>query len=217
MKRLTTDDANSICFGLNLFFVKDREVWIRGGGPEPDYQDCTLTDWINRAAAAQGIELGADDAESLGDIMYDCLQFGVDATEGILALLHAAAVQAAEMRGRLASIEDILGDDYNLDRLQGLTEAVREKRCFTLPVLPSLRPGITSSEVFILLDSGEIVPDTVGGIFIAPDDSGNIKIMFDTFDSGYFDDDDDGKRIFWKIEDAQKAAAALKGEHDGVH
>lgn len=77
MKRLTTDDANSICFGLNLFFVKDREVWIRGGGPEPDYQDCTLTDWINRAAAAQGIELGADDAESLGDIMYDCLQFGV--------------------------------------------------------------------------------------------------------------------------------------------
>ena len=120
MKRLTTDDVNSIFFGLNLFFVKDNEVWIRGGGPDPDYQDCTLTDWINRAAAAQGIELDADDAESLGGIMYDCLQYGADATEGILALLHAAAVQAAEMRGRLASIEDILGDEYALDHVRNL-------------------------------------------------------------------------------------------------
>lgn len=133
MKRLTTDDANSIVFGINLFFVRDREVWIRGGGPEPDYSDCTLTDWINRAAAAQGIELGADDAESLGDVMYDCLQLGVDATEGILALLHAAAVQAAEMRGRLALIEDILGDGYDLGRLHRLTEADREGRIKILP------------------------------------------------------------------------------------
>lgn len=115
---------------------------------------------------------------------------------------------------RLAEIEDILGDDYNLDRLRELTEAVRAKRCFALPVLPALRPGITSSEVFILLDSGEIVTDTVGNILIAPDDSGDIRMMFDTFDNGYFDDDDVGKRIFWKIEDAQKAAAALKDKGD---
>ncbi len=135
MKRLTTDDTESILLGLNLFFVKDNEVWIRGGGPDPDYQDCTLTDWINRAAAAQGIELDADDAEALGDVMYDCLQYGVDATEGILALLHAAAVQAAEMRGRLASIEDILGDDYSLDRLRELTEAVRDGRYVVQPKL----------------------------------------------------------------------------------
>ena len=120
--------------GLNLFFAKDNEVWIRGGGPEPDYPDCTLTDWINRAAAVQEIELGADDAESLGDVMYDCLQYGVDATEGILALLHAAAVQAAEMRGRLAAIEDILSDDYDLDRLRELVTAAREGRCGISPV-----------------------------------------------------------------------------------
>lgn len=127
MKRLTTDDTESILFGLNLFFVKDNEVWIRGGGPDPDYQDCTLTDWINRAAAAQGIELDAEDAESLGDIMYDCLQYGADAMEGILALLHAAAVHAAEMRERLKMIEDILDDDYDLDRLE-----VMVNQCMTL-------------------------------------------------------------------------------------
>ena len=39
-------------------------------------------------------------------------------------------------------------------------------------------------------------------------------MMFDTFNNGYFDDDDVGKRIFWRIEDAQKAAAALKGGQD---
>lgn len=127
MKRLTTDDVNSILFGFNLFFVKDNEVWIRGGGPEPDYPDCTLTDWINRAAAAQGIELDADDPEHLGDVMYDCLQYGADATEGILALLHAAAVQAAEMRGRLASIEDVLGGEYEIDHLRELVEADRNQ------------------------------------------------------------------------------------------
>ena len=123
MKRLTTDDTESILQGLNLFFVKDGEIWIRGSGPEPDYPDCTLTDWINRAATAQGIELDADDPEHLGDVMYDCLQYGTDATEGILALLHTAAVQAAEMRERLKMLEDVLGDDYRPDHMWELVES----------------------------------------------------------------------------------------------
>ena len=59
--------------------------------------------------------------------MYDCLQYGADATEGILALLHAAAVQAAEMRERLKMIEDILDDDYDPDRLE-----VMVNQCMTL-------------------------------------------------------------------------------------
>ena len=119
-----------------------------------------------------------------------------------------------ELAARLASIEDILGDRYDLDRLRELTEAVRAKRGFALPVLPALSPGLSSSAIFILLDSGEIVTDTVGNILIAPYDSGDIHMMFDTFNNGYFDDDDVGKRIFWRIEDAQKAAAAPKGGQD---
>ena len=214
MKRLTTDNPDSILYGLNLFFAKDGEVWIRGGGPEPDYPDCTLTDWINRAAAVQGIELGADDAESLGDVMYDWLQYGVDATEGVLALLHAAAVQAAEMRGRLAPIEDILGGNYNLDRLRELTEAVRLNRMFAFPVLPDLRPGSCISELFILLDSGEVVQDNVYNISIGPNNDGEVVAIFSTFDSGDFDADDFGKRIFCNIEDAQRAAAARRGGQD---
>ena len=146
--------------------------------------------------------------------MYDCLQYGVEELEGVVAFLHAAAVQAAEMRGRLSDIEDILGGDYDLDKLRDLVDADRVKRCFALPVLPALSPGLSSSAIFILLDSGEIDEDTVGNILIAPYDSGDIHMMFDTFNNGYFDDDDVGKRIFWRIEDAQKAAAALKGGQD---
>lgn len=214
MKRLTTDDAQSILYGLNLIFVKDGEIWIRGGGPAPDYPDCTLVEYIGRIAETHHLDIVSRDAESLGDEMYDCLQYGVEEPEGVVAFLHAAAVQAAEMRGRLSDIEDILGGDYDLDKLRDLVDADRVKRCFALPVLSALSPGLSSSAVFILLDSGEIDEDTVGNILIAPYDSGDIHMMFDTFNNGYFDDDDVGKRIFWRIEDAQKAAAALKGGQD---
>ena len=44
------------------------------------------------------------------------------------ASLHETAIH------RLASIEDILGDDYDLDRLRELVEADREGRCVVSPV-----------------------------------------------------------------------------------
>lgn len=133
MKRLTTDDKNSIVFSFNTFYAKDREIWIRGGGPAPDYQDVTLVQWIRSAASKHGLAITADDPECLGDEMYDALQDGDETVEGILALMHLAAVQATEMRERLKPIEDILGDDYDLDRLRELIEADREGRCTVLP------------------------------------------------------------------------------------
>ena len=39
---------------------------------------------------------------------------------------------------RLAAIEDILGDEYDLDELRELVQAKREGRCV---VLPRLKPG----------------------------------------------------------------------------
>ena len=37
------------------------------------------------------------------------------------------------MTNRLAAIEDILGDDYDLDRLRALVQADKEGRCVVLP------------------------------------------------------------------------------------
>lgn len=206
MKRLTTDDVNSILFGLNLFFVKDNEVWIHGGGPEPNYPDCTLTDWINRAASGQGIELGADDAESLGNVMYDCLQLGADATEGILALLHAAAVEAAEMRGRLEMIEEILGDEYDLDHLQELAEADRDGRCR----IPPVKLYQTIYRVF----DGNILEETVCNAMwepFRPRPRWKVWVM----GSGlpYYWDDVLGKTVFFTREAAE---AALRDRNGGA-
>ena len=137
MERLTTDDEKSMFYCFNLFYAKDNEIWVRGGGPEPDYQDVSLVQWIKRAATEHQLNIDAENAESLGDEMYDALQDGSDTVEGIVALLHAAAVQATEMRHRLKSVEDILDDDYDLDRLRELMEADRDGRCVVLPCKPS--------------------------------------------------------------------------------
>lgn len=132
MKRLTTNDTNHIFAVLNLFYAEDNEVMVRGGGPEPDYADTTLVELIRRIANTHNLTIEAEDAESLGDEMYDAMFDGVDTVEGVVGLLRAAAVQAAEMRGRLEMIEDILGGDYNLDRLWELVQADREGRLVML-------------------------------------------------------------------------------------
>src|SRR5699024_6738614 len=41
-----------------------------------------------------------------------------------------------ELAARLAAIEDILGDEYELDRLRELAEADREGRCVVFPCKP---------------------------------------------------------------------------------
>ena len=43
------------------------------------------------------------------------------------------AKQKESVMGRLAAIEDILGDEYDLDRLRELGQADREGRCVVLP------------------------------------------------------------------------------------
>lgn len=161
MERLTTDDEKSMFYCFNLFYAKDNEIWVRGGGPEPDYQDVSLVQWIKRAATEHQLNVDAENAESLGDEMYDALQDGSDTVEGIVALLHAAAVQATEMRHRLKSVEDILDDDYDLDRLRELMEADREGRC----VVQEYKPG---DPVWVVERDEIEAPDCVSGyVFVA--------------------------------------------------
>ena len=119
---------------------------------------------------------------------------------------------AMEFYWRLKLVEDILGDDYDLDRLRELVEADRDGRCVVLPVLPALRPGTCGSEIYILLDSGEIVEDNVCDIWIGLNNSGKLTLNFSTFDSDDYETADVGKRIFWDVEAAQQAASSLKGE-----
>lgn len=140
MKRLTTDDENSIMFHMNTFFAKNGEVWVRGGGPYPYFKDVTLVEWIRSAAQKHGLYFTANEPEYLADEIHDALQDGDETVEGIIALMHEAAVQAAEMRGRLKLIEDILCEDYELNRLRELVEADRDGRCVVLPYKTIFEP-----------------------------------------------------------------------------
>lgn len=97
-------------------------------------------------------------------------------------------------------------------RLRELVEADQAGRCVVLPVLPDLRPGCRSSEIFILLDSGEIVEDNVYNISIGPNSRGEMNFVFSTFESGDFETADIGKHIFWDVEAARQTASSLKGE-----
>ena len=156
MNRLTSNDKDYIFASLNLFYVKDMEVWLRGGGPEPNYDDTTLVELIRRASKTHNLNIEAEDAESLGDEMYDAMFYGVDTVEGIVALLHTAAIQAAVMRNRLAAYEDTglepeeiakIREDVEtgylkstarrygipVDRLRELAKADREGRVVVLP------------------------------------------------------------------------------------
>ena len=50
---------------------------------------------------------------------------------------HSIFIEKARLAERLATIENILGDDYDLDRLRELVEADRDGRCVVLPCKPS--------------------------------------------------------------------------------
>ena len=201
MNRLTTDDEKSLFYCFNLFYAKDGEIWVRGGGQEPNYRDVTLVQWIKRAAVEHQLNIEAEDAESLGDEMYDALQDGSETIEGIVALLHAAAVQAVELRHRLKLVEDILGDDYDLDRLREVVETERDGRCVALP-FPLHRMLFDVSDPYrpeVLKDFRISATWTHNGIvFHSP-----WNAFLQNVEKGYI-------RLI-----REKAEAALKGEQNG--
>lgn len=63
------------------------------------------------------------------------------------------AKQKESVMGRLAAIEDILGDEYGLDRLRELGQADREGRCVVLPCKDWLDIVFGDQEVFYGIDA----------------------------------------------------------------
>ena len=108
MKRLTTNcPDNNLDAALNLFYIKDFETWVRGGGDGPDYPDIRLYDFIRKAAKIllPDLDFPTDDAGvdyAMGELLLD----GPDEPTGLLALLYTAAWSYAELRGRLMQYED---------------------------------------------------------------------------------------------------------------
>ncbi len=135
MERITVGEINKY---INVFYGKNREVWVRGGGPGPEYEDCSLWDFIRRIAPNHGVQVEQEN-EELDWQMCDMLADGAETKEGLIAFFYAAAIQATEMRERLRMVEEILcGDEneFDLDRLRDMIQADRNGRCVALPCKP---------------------------------------------------------------------------------
>ena len=93
-KRLTTDSPiNNVESMLNFAYVKDKEVYLRYANGEEEKR---LAEYIAELATAKGCECTAEDVSN--EICGEC--------DCEVAILNILAIQAAELRHRLAELED---------------------------------------------------------------------------------------------------------------
>lgn len=221
MKRLTTNcPDNNLDAALNLFYIKDFETWVRGGGDGPDYPDIRLYDFIRKAAKIllPDLDFPMDD-DGVDYAMGELLLDGPDEPTGLLALLYTAAWSYAELRGRLMHYEDTeltpeeidmdheaaetlrhLCRNCDLDRLEKLAEADKDGRTVVLPC------KVGDTVYFALL--GKIIEKQVFSIVLF---SNSTRIYCDGT-SEYFRPEDIGKTFFLTREAAEAALEARKDE-----
>ena len=226
MKRLTTNcPDNNLDAALNLFYVKDFETWVRGGGDGPDYPDIRLYDFIRKAAKIllPDLDFPTDD-DGVDYAMGELLLDGPDEPTGLLALLYTAAWSYAELRGRLMQYEDTglepamcanyktfedeaISKGVTFKRIVELMEADRAGRLVVLPVRPVLTQSIGS--MLYIIEDGEIVEDSLCEALVGMGSNGEINIFYTTLsDQISFEQADIGKTVFLTREAAEKARRA---------
>ena len=226
MKRLTTNcPDNNLDAALNLFYVKDFETWVRGGGDGPDYPDIRLYDFIRKAAKIllPDLDFPMDD-DGVDYAMGELLLDGPDEPTGLLALLYTAAWSYAELRGRLMQYEDTglepamcanyktfedeaISKGVTFKRIVELMEADRAGRLVVLPVRPVLTQSIGS--MLYIIEDGEIVEDSLCEALVGMGRNGEIYIFYTTLsDQISFGQADIGKTVFLTREAAEKARRA---------
>ena len=223
MKRLTTNyPDNNLDAALNLFYIKDFETWVRGGGDGPDYPDIRLYDFIRKAAKIllPDLDFPMDD-DGVDYAMGELLLDGPDKPTGLLALLYTAAWSYAELRGRLMQYEDTglepavcanyktfedeaISKGVPFKRIVALMEADRAGRLVVLPckvgdtvyrIVRDADPHITRDEVrnMYFADDMTLCVELVGGRII----------LSEKF----------GKTVFLTHEEAKKTLEAMKDGH----
>lgn len=135
MKRLTCDDPqDNFLTMMNYVFSKGGWACIRHDG---ENEDVPLTDWAKAQCAKCEYEISVGDTpQEIDETLCECLMGG----EGCpVALAYCFACQAANLRDRLKAIEDILGEEYDLDQLRGWQQADQDGRL----VVPPCKAGDT--------------------------------------------------------------------------
>lgn len=219
MKRLTTNcPDNNLDAALNLFYIKDSETWVRGGGDGPDYPDIRLYDFIRKAAKIllPDLDFSMDD-DGVDYAMGELLLDGPDEPTGLLALLYTAAWSYAELRGRLMQYEDTglepaMCANYKTFEDEAISKGVTFKRIVALMGADKdgrvvVLPCKVGDTVYLAL-LGRIIEKQVFSIVSF---SKSTRIYCDGT-SECFRPEDIGKTVFLTREAAEKALEAKKDE-----
>lgn len=232
MKRLTTEKPkDNVENTLNLFYIKDKETWIRGGGLPPEYKDETLDNFMRRMIRERmekwDLEIKVpEDWREFSCMMAEWLFDDPESETGLLALLYAAVWGFAEIRERLKRYEDTGAmPDVLEDLLEGLTriekmggwdlvdrwvKAASEGRLVELPCKVGDTVWIKNHKFVAEIESISIgVKD--GPCFEWTEYDRGFDLT-EVWDEGYFTEKEIGKTVFLTREEAE---AALKGEGHG--
>lgn len=107
---VTDDPQDNVEAALNLVFIKDEEVYVRGYGPAPDFSDATLSN-VTRDILQKYSPETLENVRLKDDLELSCatsewLFDGIDTIEGVVALLYTMAWAFAETRERLRMYEE---------------------------------------------------------------------------------------------------------------
>ena len=213
MKRLTTDrPQDNVENTLNLFYIRNKETWIRGGGSAPQYKDVTLDDFMRRMIKERHVDVKApEDWQGFSCMMAEWLMDDPESETGMLALVYAAAWGFAEIRERLKRYEDTGAmPDVLEELLEGLTrieklggwdlvdrwvKAASEGRLVELPCKVGAIVYGADSEPVMPLHVSDLA------VYLESSEGGDFELL-----------ENFGTTVFLTEEEAE---AALKGEEHG--
>lgn len=131
---VTDEPKDNLEAALNLFFIKDHETYVRGGGPAPEYNDVSLDDYIrlvvdtHSPVVTHPVEDEIELPESNSDLSYAMAEWvidGIETKEGVLATFYTAAWAYAELRERLGKYE-MLGSPEVLAEMKARLEGLEK-------------------------------------------------------------------------------------------
>ena len=224
MHRLTTDNpTDNIEASLNLFYVRDGDAFIRGGGDAPDYADISVTDFIRKTARALCPDmLLPESAEEISFAMAEYLFDGYEEPSGLIALLYTAAWSYAELRERLKAYEDAGLSPEKVSWMKEVVEAAfdndtsRIERAHNLHVADKEGRVVVQpckiGDILYRVFAGEIFEHRVGSMkYFAIQGQWDIE----TYPFCPCVESSIGKTVFLTRGEAEKALAEMEGKKDG--
>lgn len=228
MERLTTDNPkDNFEMALNLFYVKDEEVWVRGYGK--DGADISLLNLTREILSHQCPYVESDISDDdLIMMMPEWLFDDVRATEHVIGLLYQAAWVCAELREHLKQFEDT---KRTPEQIEALEAAIMGKAVAQITEFEGL-PVARLRELAVADQEGRVVVlpckrgdelwtycnhpvKRVYSFTVSDVSTLNGRTVLNTLGLGTIRPEDIGKTVFLTREEAEKALSEMEGKKDG--